>query len=150
MADIRAMSGTSLAEFLHEAARRPFRWGELDCCLFFSDWVAEITGVDPALEVRGTYATAREARRMVKANGGIVALVDRCVAQAGCTATGAPKAGDIGLVQTAYRRRAERLVLVPTGAICVRPRMWAVKPSDRLGLLMADFPLVKAWSLPRA
>lgn len=64
-----------LAAFIAARERRPFRWGEHDCCLFAADWVLECTGTDPAAALRG-YDSERQARRLLKDAGGLRALVD--------------------------------------------------------------------------
>lgn len=68
-------------EHLHAciAARlgQPFAWGRHDCCLFAADCVAAITGADPAADLRGRYATASSAQRLLVAFGGLAALARR-------------------------------------------------------------------------
>jgi Domain of unknown function (DUF6950) len=136
-----------LVNFLREAAARPFVWGEFDCCLFFADWTELRCGVDPALELRGTYSTERQMRRLVKVRGGIVRLVGDCMARAGCKVTFCPQRGDIGLVRIGIKVWRERVVTVPTGAIAVSPVMWAIKTSERDRLAIGRFPLVRAWGV---
>ena len=56
-------------EFLVANRATPFVWGQWDCCLFVCDAICTMTGVDPAARFRGAYASAREARRMMRAAG---------------------------------------------------------------------------------
>lgn len=126
------------------AGRRPWTWGRFDCCLFFADWALARCGRDPAAELRGTYATEREMRRLVKARGGLVRLVGDCMAGIGWRPTSSPQAGDIGLVRIGVKLWRGRVVTVPTGAIAVAPDMWAIKTTAR-GLAVGAFPLVQAW-----
>jgi hypothetical protein len=49
-----------LSEYVLLNARRPFRYGELDCGLFVAGAIAAMTGVDVAAELRG-YSSRREA-----------------------------------------------------------------------------------------
>jgi hypothetical protein len=51
-----------LSDFLIANAKRAFRYGEFDCCLFVADAVLVMTGVDLAREFRGLYASRAEAR----------------------------------------------------------------------------------------
>ena len=73
----------------------PFAWGRHDCCLWAADAVLATTGIDHAADVRGTYATAAEAVRVLAELGGIEAVGARA---------GAPivpllaAEGDIGLI----------------------------------------------------
>lgn len=133
--------------YLRTAARRPFAWGEFDCCLFFADWIALRRGVDPAAELRGRYSTEREMRRLVKAAGGIERLVDECVTRAGCRQTANPVVGDIGLVRVAIKLWRGRAVLVPCGAILVGGGRWAIKTAQHGALPIARFPVIRAWGV---
>jgi hypothetical protein len=64
------------------AARQgqPFAWGAHDCCLFAADAVLAVTGHDPAADLRGTYATAAEAARVLGQFGGVAGVA---IARAG-------------------------------------------------------------------
>lgn len=144
MAAVRALSG-----YLAGAARRPFGWATFDCLLFIADWVREATGIDPGAAYRGRYTDERSARRLIKARGGIEALLDTGLATAGVARRdGQAVRGDVGLVRVLLYQRGGRNVVVPTGAICVSADMWAVKPAHGCGLVVDAFPLMKAWSLP--
>jgi len=65
-----------LSDFLADAERRPFVWGEWDCCLFAADWVLALTGVDVAAEFRGAYADEDAALEIVRGYGGMVHMVE--------------------------------------------------------------------------
>lgn len=64
-----------LAAFL--ADEKPFSWGSRDCCLFAADAVVCITGIDPAIDFRGRYTTAKGAARVLKKYGGLEGAVER-------------------------------------------------------------------------
>ena len=53
-----------LAEYLDRRALLPFSWGMQDCAMFAADAVKEITGVDIAEDLRGTYSNADQALRL--------------------------------------------------------------------------------------
>ncbi len=63
-----------LAEFVQSRRDTPFSWGGNDCCLFAADAVQAVTGTDPAADLRGTYAAALDAARLVEELGGIEAI----------------------------------------------------------------------------
>lgn len=65
---------TRFEDCLAERMDRPFAWGSHDCVLFAADCVDACTGVDPAAHVRGTYACAASAARVMRAHGGLAAL----------------------------------------------------------------------------
>lgn len=137
------LAAVRLNEFLRAAARRPFEWGVCDCCLFLADWIAWRDGLDPAAELRGSYSTEREMRRLLKARGGIERVVGDCARRAGLVPIAEPAAGDVGLVKVAIALWRGRGVLVPLGAIAVGRGLWAIKP--RRGLMVQKFPTLRAW-----
>lgn len=49
-----------------------FAWGKNDCILFCADAVSELTGVDLAQDIRGTYATQDEAALIISQFGSSV------------------------------------------------------------------------------
>lgn len=138
MADVRI-------DFLRIEARKPWRWGVCDCCLFLADWIAYRDGFDPAADLRGTYSTEREMRRLVKERGGIFAVVERCAKNAGLEQTDEPAIGDVGLVQVPIKFWRERAILVPAGAIKCSDKLWAVKSREHATILMQPFPVLRAW-----
>lgn len=78
-----------------ERMRRPFIWGQHDCCLWAADVVCAVAGFDPAAAERGRYASEADAQRMLAELGGLRAVGARAgqairPLQAGC--------GDVGLV----------------------------------------------------
>jgi hypothetical protein len=60
----------------------PFAYGTNDCCTFAADAVQLIYGVDPMADLRGTYATAREAKEAI---GDLVEAIDERMTAAGFT-----------------------------------------------------------------
>jgi hypothetical protein len=58
-----------LADTIKAASGRPFSWGAHDCALFAADCARAITGVDPLTHVRGEYASARGAARVLRRLG---------------------------------------------------------------------------------
>jgi hypothetical protein len=57
--------------FLAARAAVPFAFGTNDCAMFVSDHIKEITGVDIAADVRGTYSTELGAAKQFAAAGGL-------------------------------------------------------------------------------
>lgn len=120
-----------LAQALAESAARPLQYGQLDCCLFAANIVLAITGRDPALDLRGQYASEREAYDLMRQRfgGGIETTVAALAQRAGFTEIPPALAqrGDVvlagrrrqcaaGVVDTSGRKIAlfpRRLVLVP-------------------------------------
>lgn len=66
-----------LAALVSARLAEPFAWGRNDCCLFAADAVLALTGTDPAMGLRGSYADERGALRLVQQLGGLAALAAR-------------------------------------------------------------------------
>ncbi len=133
----------TLREFLSLPHR--FMWGGEggdDCLMFCASWVAEVTGVDPVAEFRGTYDSAEGAMAIIDRNGGMVALVDAVAKRAGLKRTDNPQTGDIGII-IAPSGLDDRMKEI--GAIRYGPNWAALGPSGVVGKKV-DF--VAAWRLP--
>jgi hypothetical protein len=125
-----------LNRLLADRMARPFAWGVQDCCIFAADCVQALTGVDPAADVRGTYADAAGALATLEAQGGITTVGARA---------GAPippldaRAGDVGVV----RLDARDMLAVCVGALWLAPAAG--------GLAALPFTAAaQAWRVPRA
>lgn len=75
--------------------REPFAWGRNDCCLFAADAVLAVTGQDLAADLRGRYATAREAEVLLRAHGGLLMLADARLGPE--VPVGLAQPGDVGV-----------------------------------------------------
>ena len=96
----------ALSLFLQEKTATPFQWGENDCCLFTCDWLAILTGhyPEPANELRGTYADALSAARVLQARGGVEQITaDYCATQHWPeVAPSFAQRGDIAIIPTPH------------------------------------------------
>ena len=88
-----------LALLLQRKAQ-PFAWGERDCWLLAADVVHALYRRDPAAGLRGAYATAGQAMRLLRELGGLAGLLhqrvgrplaQRCDAGDGCIALLGPR-----------------------------------------------------------
>lgn len=113
-------------------ARQPFRDGETDCVLTVADWVVLNGRPDPAAPFRGRYRTALGRERIVRREGGMLAVMDAGAERAGLQPTENPLRGDVGLVEMA----GHRLAAICTGAL------WAAKGE---GLTVGASEVLKAW-----
>lgn len=59
-----------LIDVIRAAEKRPFLWGQHDCCLFAADCATAMCGADFAAGLRGTYNSANGAKRVLLTNGG--------------------------------------------------------------------------------
>lgn len=74
-------------QWLMTAPKRAFEWGVWDCGLMAADCVKELTGYDPASDIRGTYSDASGALDALNRAVGKVAFdgPDYCAFEAFCT-----------------------------------------------------------------
>ena len=141
------MADVSLKAYLAALVDRRWRPGALDCGVFMADWVRLVRGVDPIADVRGSYSTEREFRRILRREGGFVNSCAVRLARAGYAPTEAPAAGDLAIVLAPFAVRGGKILRRPTGAICVSEKLRAVMTSD-LGVVIADnklLPVIKAY-----
>jgi hypothetical protein len=114
------------------AMDHPWRWGTHDCCASACSAFATLTGVDPMAPLRGLYATAEEARDLIEAQGGWVAMAEALARQAGLNAV-AGRVGALGLAAGVWGRSL---------AFGVGPGLWAAK-SRRGFVLLTE--VERAW-----
>lgn len=124
----------SLDTFLEEALAKSFHDRDWNCALMVATWVERATGIDPAGPWRGRFTTRLGWLRILKREGGLVAVMAKGAALAGLTETNEPKRGDVGVV----RQRGG----VDTACICLGSR-WAF--TDARGLGVRGGEPVKAW-----
>ncbi|ESQ82399.1 hypothetical protein AEAC466_17400 [Asticcacaulis sp. AC466] len=114
------MNSNRLGGFLDRAFDTPFGWRTHDCLIWPANWVALVSGRDPAAPWRNAYHDARSALRLVSDAGGIEALVRTAMAREGFEMTDTPTVGDVGLVHIISGRGVAELA----GGICTAPGHW--------------------------
>tara|TARA_B100001123_G_C15227865_1_gene993919 strand:+ start:112 stop:564 length:453 start_codon:yes stop_codon:yes gene_type:complete len=67
---------TLLGNYLDEKRQSQFDYGRMDCCLFVADWVALVTGFDPAKPWRNKYGSIKTAFKFLKEFGGVKNLAN--------------------------------------------------------------------------
>lgn len=120
----------------------PFVWGERDCILTVADWVHLVRGVDPAADLRLTYATAGECQRVTGFFTDPVGVVAPRMSKAGLAVTAMPVRGDVGLLMQVTGPTQAR----PHGAICLGQGFWAVKSEAGVTAYRPD-KIIMAWSV---
>lgn len=108
---------------LHRWSAVPFVWGQTDCVLVLADWVARVTGVDPAAEVRMTYTDAAECQKATGFLRDPVGTLDRFAGLAGLSRADRPARGDVAVIRRHHDPRW------PVGALWLG-ECWACKGPD--------------------
>jgi hypothetical protein len=119
----------------------PVIWGRTDCCAAACDLYHDLRGIDPLAPLRGRYATALEAARLIRAGGGFLALARRLAREAGLVRV-LPRAGALGLTEAGVAAGPEGRAL----AICLGPGAWAAKGEDGATIL-SDAAICEAWDV---
>ena len=122
------------------AETRPFLWGKSDCCLTACDAVLAITGIDPAIGLRGLCHDRASAIRVMRdyAGGGVEKTVAKAFAACG-----------FGDVPPIFARRGDCGLVPGDGgpalAVCLG-KMWAAQSKDGLVYLPLKNGL-RAWRI---
>ncbi|MER8754071.1 hypothetical protein NKH69_00105 [Mesorhizobium sp. M0976] len=115
---------------LEQYIRLPHRWrwggmGGEDCTTFCASWVFEVTGKDPAADLRGTYSTVEGAHAVLLAAGGIESLVGSKLMPLGFRRVTEPLDGDIGIIRVMTGFETDGLAVNDIPGIRFGP-LWAV------------------------
>lgn len=119
----------------------PHRWGETDCILLPADWVHRVRGVDPAEDLRLTYASMAECQRVTRFFTDPLGVIAPRMARAGVPATQSPCAGDVGLVMMPGDGAP-----LAHGAVCLGDT-WAVKLQSGAVTAFRPSKLLAAWGV---
>lgn len=125
-----------------------FRWGGVggdDCMTFPASWSERSIGVDPAIDLRGTYRTRDEAHAILESHGGALPFMDRHLLAIGAKRIQRPADGDIGLIRAMTGDSISDQVETEIGAIRFGP-LWSCIHPGGVRAVKADF--VAAWRLP--
>lgn len=92
----------ALALFIEEKREQPFDWAANNCAFFACDWLAILTGVDPAATFRGEVDSALSAQRVIAAAGGLERIAEDACARWGWPEAAVPLArrGDVVVFDT--------------------------------------------------
>lgn len=107
-----------LNKFISDNNKKPFTWGEHDCCLFAANAIREITGFDYAEELRGSYSTIKEAVVILNKIGGVKKLASSYLSEE--INPMMAQRGDLVLIET--DEHGETLAIC-IGDKCVAPGM---------------------------
>jgi hypothetical protein len=124
----------ALLALLLQRREQPFAWGARDCCLLAADAVQRLTGRDPAHDLRGTYASAGQAVRVLRQFGGLAGLVSSRVG----TRLAREDAGDGAIAIVDSTRAAGRLAGHGALGLVWKGRIVAQGGSALVGLPLAD------------
>lgn len=101
---------------LNAIARKPFAWGEHDCCLFAADAIQSFTGIDIAADFRGKYTDKLSAFKAIRAITGGNTVADAaawCAAKHGLVELQHPlcaQRGDLVVLRQSAADTADQLI----------------------------------------
>lgn len=92
------VSAEKLAAFIADNNTRSWQPGQVDCCIVLASWAMWLGRSDPARHLRGTYDTDEGFRSIIAAAGGVIPVVDRCVANLNGKRLQRPMLGSVGVI----------------------------------------------------
>lgn len=93
-----------LVTVIKAAEKRPFSWGQHDCCLFAADCVEAMCGEDFAAEFRGNYNSETGAKKaLLRGGGSLERVLARFLDEVNPSLI---QRGDVAVVENAGRRCA--------------------------------------------
>lgn len=123
-----------LIDTIKAAEKRPFLWGEHDCCLFAADCALAMSGEDFAAEFRGTYDNETGAKKaLLRGGGSLEKVLARFLDEVPAALA---QRGDVAVVENAGARCAGVIyggaVWVPgeKGLVCLRVKplsVWRIR-----------------------
>lgn len=92
----------ALSSFIESRRTQPFDWAGNNCCFFACDWIAALTAIDPAADLRPQVASAADAVRVLTEQGGVEQIAASRCQQYGWpeVAPAFAQRGDIAMVST--------------------------------------------------
>ncbi|XKM40320.1 DUF6950 family protein [Rhizobium ruizarguesonis] len=123
-------SARALAAFFADHNTRHWRPCQVDCCMFLASWAMWLGHSDPASHLRGTYDSDDGFRAIIAGAGGVVPVVERCVASIGGHRADGPQLGVIGVIGSPTNIQRQ------WGAIFDGER-WLVRFHDHVGPMAA-------------
>ncbi len=88
----------TLEEFLAAYREKPWRPGQVDCCLFLAAWAIWLGHRDPAEHLRETYDSEEGFNAIIERAGSVPSLVGSCVTAIGGKRIQRPLPGAIGVI----------------------------------------------------
>ncbi|WP_198389821.1 DUF6950 family protein [Sinorhizobium meliloti] len=88
----------SLDQFLAAYREKPWRPGQVDCCLFLAAWAVWLGHRDPAQHLRGSYDSEEGFRGIIERAGSVSSLVGACVSSIGGKRVQQPLCGSVGVI----------------------------------------------------
>lgn len=92
---------TTLSDFFRAYERKPWRPGQVDCCLFMAAWAVWLGYPDPARDWRGTYDSEDGFRAIIHKAGGVVPLIEECALSINARRVSQPITGDVAVIGSA-------------------------------------------------
>lgn len=130
----------ALYEFIRLDMRRSFQFGRWDCLLRLGAWAEIVTGQDITGPWRDQCSTELGAMRILRREGGMVALIDKVFSPVGYVRTDKPQRGDIAAVGAPFGLTGAIVLAAVEGGEVLA----SVLHSGSVHVIRA--PLVAAWT----
>ena len=127
----------TLADYLQAGVRLRWEPGKHDCCVWPAGWALTWGRGDPMARWRGRYRSDAGAVRLVRQEGGMLALWRQGLADIGIPEVGELEPGDVGVVDALTEYGLQHVGAIWTGS------KWAFAARD--GLMFARADCLAAW-----
>jgi hypothetical protein len=135
----RSIASDAVSRELRLWAQTAFAWGRSDCLLSIVRYAARVAARPMPEWPR--YSTGAGALRILERHGGLAAYAAGVLEGLGCTPTGWPDRGDVGLIDIPGTG--------PTMCLCLGAK-WAARAMHGGGVVIVPLHPEIAWSVPRA
>lgn len=131
----------ALHHFASRQVRRAFAWGIDDCVTLSADWVSEVSGFDPMLDLRGRYDSLASCQRVTGFLTNPLVVIGPRMERLPIIQAGDAQRGDVALVVSAIVGGMHA-----HGAICLGDSKWMARAPAGLTVLH-PVKVVAAWRL---
>ena len=110
-----------LDNFLARERGRRWSWAHANCALWVADWIVELSGIDPAVGMRGRADTPEAWKALLDREGGFVPIIGYAMDTCGFERTQSPTRGDVAIVSVPISQGDRMPVVGTVAAICMAP-----------------------------
>lgn len=132
-----------LQHFASRQVRQVFAWGIDDCVTLPADWVAEISGFDPMLDLRGRYDSLASCQRITGFLTNPLGVIAPRMNRFAVVAAQDVQRGDVAAVMSAMAGGVHA-----HGAICLGDGQWMARGAAGLTVLQ-PIKVLAAWHIAR-
>jgi hypothetical protein len=129
----------ALQHFASRQMKVRFVWGVNDCITMPADWVDEVAGFDPMLDLRGRYDSAASCQRMTGFLTDPLRLIEPRMSPFAKVALSEVARGDVGVVLSTFAGAMQ-----PHGAVHLGDGLWLARGLSGISAVPV-YKILAAW-----